>query len=193
MFEVGKYYKTRAGRKAISSYFDFVSKKNWREVGKLPIAVRLWAHVDIRDKKDCWDWKSNTDRKGYGCFVYRRKNKRAHVVSYELAYGQKPVGRIICHTCDNRLCVNPSHLYAGTHKSNVDDCVKRGRTNHKGQHNGAAVLSDAKVLKMRDLYAANMSHKKIAKMYRVSNSAAYYAVTGRTWAHLNSIQKGSGK
>ena len=75
----------------------------------------------------CWLWLASLQSKGYGSQRYQGRSDRAHCVSYKIHCGPIPEGRIVCHTCDTRICVNPDHLYLGTPQSNMDDRVKRGR------------------------------------------------------------------
>lgn len=106
---------------------------------------RFWKRVDKNGpihpydeaKGACWIWKSSADTGGYGQFTYTERESyggaitfrrvwMAHRLSCELRYG--PLGNLLAlHTCDNRKCVNPDHLYQGTHADNNRDCVKRGR------------------------------------------------------------------
>jgi len=81
-------------------------------------------------KKDngCWEWmKSISSETGYGKLVYGGKHISAHRASYTVFKGDIPKGKHICHTCDNKRCVNPDHLWAGTQKENIQDCVSKGR------------------------------------------------------------------
>lgn len=89
------------------------------------LKIIFWSKVEKTD--DCWVWKASKDRYGYGHFRYD-KIYTAHRFSYFLHYGELEIGKIICHTCDVRDCVNPKHLYAGTHKTNSDDKISRGRS-----------------------------------------------------------------
>ena len=82
---------------------------------------------NVEKSEDCWIWKGpKMARDGYGIF-FADKMIRAHRFSYILLKGNIQKNKMICHTCDNRLCVNPNHLYAGTAKDNTRDMVERGR------------------------------------------------------------------
>lgn len=89
----------------------------------------FWSYVKKSHEHGCWTWTWVRDRKGYG----RWRNKLAHRVSWEVRNGPIPDGLYICHTCDNPPCVNPAHLYAGTHEDNTRDAVERGRTERPPQ------------------------------------------------------------
>ena len=82
----------------------------------------------INDDTDCWEWQNATNNIGYGMFRWSTgKMRTAHRASYELHKGPIPAGLSVCHSCDNPLCVNPEHLWAGTMKDNYDDMVSKGR------------------------------------------------------------------
>jgi len=87
----------------------------------------------------------------------KKRYVRAHRLAYSLTTGQEiPDGMCVLHTCDNRSCINPAHLYLGTNEDNIKDCVQRARRPRK--------LSEADVRAIRE---SDELHVDLAKVYGV--------------------------
>lgn len=85
----------------------------------------------------CVEWVGSKNKKGYGLFNYNSKYEYAHRFSYRKANGltKIPDKMYVCHSCDNPSCINPDHLWLGTHADNMKDCVKKGRHHNKTLRN----------------------------------------------------------
>lgn len=95
------------------------------------IEDRFWSKVNKTNNiEDCWEWTASGRGNGYGAIKYKGKVIDAHRLSYILHFGDIKDSQIfVCHKCDNRKCVNPNHLFIGSHSDNMKDAYKKGRLN----------------------------------------------------------------
>lgn len=95
---------------------------------------RFWSKVDRSGGPNaCWPWKGRSSN-GYGGLNFRKKQWRASRMAYLIANGDFDRTLLVCHTCDNPICVNPAHLWLGTHQQNMADRDAKGRTARGDRH-----------------------------------------------------------
>lgn len=155
-----------------------------------PLAERFWEKVDKDGPDGCWEWTACLNPQGYGKIGTGRDSSpaTAHRVSYELAYGPIPEGLWICHHCDNRKCVNPAHLFAGTARDNILDMHAKGRAvNHapRGSRHPHSKLTEDRVREMRRRYQGQFGEcVALAREFGISKGTASKILKGQAWQHV---------
>ena len=94
---------------------------------------RFLLKFDESKVGECWEWAASLDGRGYGQIKNGKSMSRAHRISWEYYNSQIPEGMHVLHRCDNPVCVNPHHLFLGTHQDNMRDMARKGRST-KGRH-----------------------------------------------------------
>lgn len=146
----------------------------------------FWKHCQRADESECWEWTGSIEKSGYGLLGAwldgRTIHLKAHRVAYAIANGETPTTRLVCHKCDNRKCVNPSHLFLGTPKDNSDDKFSKGRfVAVRGVDNSRARVSEEQVL---SIFKDRRTYSLIGRAHGVSKSVVYDIKRRRTWRHL---------
>jgi len=153
-----------------------------------PLEERFWEKVKTGEQDECWLWTASCNLKGYGQINLGRTCdgvSLAHRLAWELVRGPVPLGTSVCHRCDTPRCVNPNHLFLGTHADNSADMVSKGRQ-PCGERHGRAILTETEVKTIWRLLAAGVTHRAIAAMYGVGPSTIYDIKSGRNWRYLTS-------
>ncbi len=181
---------------------DLKSVKLWRllEASKAPknqgpldsmdaradaLEKRFLAKVKKTSK--CWEWTSCFYSTGYGDFWLVGYHLGAHQASYLIYKGDIPKGDFVCHTCDNRACVNPAHLFLGTHVANMADMVSKNRQ-VKGESVQGARLTEANVLEILELRGKGMFVRDLAEKFSVHLKTIEHILYKKTWKHLTTLR-----
>lgn len=147
-----------------------------------PRAV-FWESFIPEPNSGCWLWLGCVGPTGYGT-VFRGPGKkpnseRSHRWSWRIHHGPVPAGLHVLHKCDVRSCVNPDHLFLGTHTDNMHDMRRKGRlVNRRGEAHGCAKLTAAQVEAIRSSSGTNTA---IAKTFGVGRTTISEIRLGKTW------------
>lgn len=192
--------------------------KNWKSLSAAEMQRSIETMSVPEPNSGCWLWVRRVMSNGY-CHI---GNKLAHRVSYEAFIGPIAKGMLVCHRCDTRACVNPNHLYLGTHADNMRDmkdrgraasgdanptranpaCLRRGdehwtrrmpeRRPH-GEKNGSAKLTPENVRAIIALSASGRSLASIAREFGVSPFPIRRIFSGRSWKNIERRPPGLGR
>ena len=146
------------------------------------MAERMQSKIVPNLKTGCWEWTAKKNCWGYGQItVSNRRNKLAHRISYELRHGPIPDGLWVLHRCDNPGCVNPDHLFLGTHEDNMADRSAKDRHFH-GETHPMAKLTDVDVRQIRS--TTGVTQREIAEQFGVNRSVICRIRNGSLWAKV---------
>jgi hypothetical protein len=145
--------------------------------------AKLFAKSIPEPNTGCWLWDGALSANRYGSVSFRGCVCRAHRLSYEAFVGPIPDGMHVLHKCDVPSCVNPDHLFVGTHQDNMDDRGAKGRGNNcKGREHGKAKLTDDAV---RDIRSRRMSVREYMVLYGVSEPTVRQVLRREVWKHVD--------
>lgn len=147
---------------------------------------RFWKHVNIKSDNECWEWKGNINRSGYGQFTIRHKNYRSHRIAYDLTYDTIPDGKQVLHHCDNRKCCNPNHLFLGTNQDNMMDAKIKGKfLGRDGKNNSNSKFMDFEIMEIRNLYMSGLySYRNLSNIYKTSHSNICNIINKKSWKNI---------
>jgi hypothetical protein len=156
------------------------------------IDTKFLSNVDKTES--CWNWTGSTVQSNYhrygSFYIGNKKRVRAHRYAYASFIGEIPADMFVCHKCDNPLCVNPSHLFIGTHQDNMNDMVAKKRQAF-GRNIGSAVLTEAKVRRIRAMYdkkrkdgSRKYTMAQIAEKFGCSRRNIGDVVNFKNWRHV---------
>ena len=151
----------------------------------LDLIDRFNAKWKLNSRTECWEWIAATWGSGYGQIKWPRARKQvqAHRLSFLIHKGDIPKGRCVLHRCDNRLCVNPEHLFLGSKLDNARDMVSK-RRHCFGEKQGASKLSETEVRAALALIASGMPQIRVAEMMNISPMQVSRIKRGERWGHI---------
>lgn len=135
----------------------------------------------------CWEWVAAHNERGYGRINIDGKSVATHRVAYELYVGNIPEGMCVCHHCDNPKCVNPDHLFLGTHTENMRDCRNKGRRPlpiTRGERHAGSKLTEEQVKEIRSRYPGSKSQSELAREYGVAQTEIWRIIHRVRWANI---------
>lgn len=140
---------------------------------------KFWDRIDKSNQDVCWEWKSHKNSDGYGSMKIFGQEQKAHRISWTLHYGDIPDGMCVCHTCDNPGCVNPHHLWLGTHTENMVDKSRKGRVD--GERNPNSKIDDETAKRIvREYENGIFSQAEIARKEKLSTGQVCKIIHGKS-------------
>lgn len=169
-----------------------------------PLSERFFRFVE-KQHDGCWIWTGTKNGAGYGTIGLGTKAQGkgfAHRVSWLIHFGPIPIGLLVCHHCDVKLCVNPSHLFLGTYQDNVDDMIAKGR-NPKGEswgtparfeqqafgeRHGMSKLSEEQVRQIiSEFQNGAITKAELAAKHGVCRATIRNVLSGKNWSHVGGV------
>ena len=146
---------------------------------KIRAKIQFESHFEKTD--GCWIWKGCTNQGGYGKFGGRAGS--ASRVAYQFYVGPIPKNKQVCHKCDNRLCVNPEHLFLGSIGDNMKDRTAKNRQ-AKGSKIANSILNEQIVLEIRQKRLVGKEYQELADEYKIGWYLVRSICKNRQWKHV---------
>lgn len=158
--------------------------------------IRFWSKVKVgKGTEGCWYWNGSKHKFGYGWFRINKKTYLSHRLALIFWDKKEKRGLQVNHKCNNPACCNPKHLYWGTQKENIKDCILAGNKVdpprngknppiRRGEDNHMSIMTKEKVFSLREDRAAGMTHKDLGKKYGISTSTACQISNYKSWKYL---------
>ena len=136
----------------------------------LDAECRFWPKVLVimLGTGDCWEWLAGIDKDGYGQFKIKGHTERAHRIAFAIHHRRVPE-LLVCHTCDNPGCVNPNHLFEGTHQDNRLNCV--GKKRHFDRRLATGIAND-----VRAMYLNGSTQREVGKHFGINHVTVFNVI-----------------
>lgn len=144
------------------------------------VEQRFWSNVVGEPNSGCWLWMGPVDENGYARFRVGARKARMHRWAFETLVRPLSRSEIVCHKCDVPACVNPSHMFIGSQRDNVEDKVKKGRQS-VGRKSPCAKLTEDQV---RDIRASDETNRALGRKYGVTHGIIGKIKNREDWKHV---------
>lgn len=164
---------------------EYMSKQMSWAFRQLPFWERVAELTIPEPMSGCHIFTGYLNHDGYGRMYNGERLVFVHRVVWIKEHGEIPDGLEVCHRCDVRSCLNPAHLFLGTHGENVRDCWSKGRGPRLiGSQQGMSKLVEADIPNIRARIAIGTSCAAIARDYQVSEGLIRHIKKRRSWKHV---------
>ncbi len=188
-----KIRKSEGPEHAIQRRLKKQPMKNFKRLPRKPKRFKLTqadicrfhSYVARSTSNKCWNYLRGCGSSGYGNFKIKNRTLSAHRVAFQIALG--PPKGYVCHSCDNKKCCNPAHLYDGDNLTNMQDCNERNRP--RGQAAGKTILTDEQVLKIAKLKRQGLGYVAVCEKMQLPRSRVGNVFYGFSWQHLTKIKR----
>lgn len=184
--------RPRRGRKDLCDKHRLRLQKYGRlEMARSPLPPAFWDRCVVAGPQDCWPWRFSRNRKGYGVSgthaAISGGSRLAPRIAWALANEQViPAGMLVLHRCDNPPCVNPAHLFLGTHADNSADMAAKGRSPvTANERSGRLRYMNEQVAEMRSLRACGQTVQAIADRFGMNPAVASRILDGKRRPNVN--------
>ena len=166
-------YRASAGGQALRKPLDEFKTKLFNKINK------------VLDKDSCWNWLGYINPfTGYGQIGYTKRTLKSHRETFKLVFNcDLTEDQQVCHTCDNRVCCRPQHMFIGTIQDNQADKICKNRQ-VKGEDVHCSKLTEDQVKLARNLYKNNKTASYLAKKFKIDVSTMWRVVNRRYWKHV---------
>jgi hypothetical protein len=148
----------------------------------LTLKERLALYSIPEPNSGCFLWTKSCNSNGYGNLSFKGEVRSTHRWTWEAYNGPIPEGMHVLHRCDTPPCVNPDHMFLGSHQENMADCSRKGRFPYTpGELNPFSKLTEKEVLEIRNSQA---SQRKMAKHYNVNQALINRIRNRKIWTHI---------
>lgn len=178
---------------------SIMDRRAWKEIDQSNNLNHMWKQpktipdVKFLDRfensftsncnEKCWEWNEELSKSGYGIIRIGKTVILAHRLSFEIFNGELK-DLFVCHSCDNRKCINPNHLWLGSQKENILDAVAKGRMN-QGENGFHSKLNELTVRNIINLWNNGTTTSELSNMYNLSQSYLSILIGGKSWKHLS--------